>query len=155
MRPHLALASVIIIAISLSGLFGAAIWEWHEREALGQLHFPISCSAASQRLFNFATARLHSLNFNEAESAYSTIAQAEADCAIAYWGSTMLADHRHKGLRVETRTLASILADYPVILMKMDVQGAEEDILRQSRSLTCWKMEQSDYSEMDSPAGSR
>jgi hypothetical protein len=86
MRPHLALASLIIIAISLSGLFGAAIWEWQDREAFGQLHFPISCSAGSQRLFIFATARLHSLNFNEAERAYSTIAQAEPDCAIAYWG---------------------------------------------------------------------
>jgi hypothetical protein len=89
MRPHLALASLIIITISLSGLFGAAMWEWREREALGQLHFPISCSGASQRLFNFATARLHSLNFNEAEGAYSTIAQAEPDCAIAYWGIAM------------------------------------------------------------------
>ena len=89
MRPHLALASLIIIAISLSGLFGAAIWEWHERERLGQLHFPISCSAGSQRLFDFATARLHSLNFTEAERAYSTIAEAEPDCAIAYWGIAM------------------------------------------------------------------
>src|SRR5262249_5585906 len=28
MRPHLALASLIIIALSLGGLFAAAIWEW-------------------------------------------------------------------------------------------------------------------------------
>jgi hypothetical protein len=89
MRPHLALASLIIIAISLSGIFAAAIWEWHEREALGELHFPISCSAGSQRLFDFATTRLHSLNFNEAERAYFAIAKAEPDCAIAYWGIAM------------------------------------------------------------------
>jgi hypothetical protein len=89
MRPHLALASLIIIATSLSGIFAAAIWEWHQREALGELHFPISCSTGSQRLFDFATTRLHSLNFNEAERAYSTIAQAEPDCAIAYWGIAM------------------------------------------------------------------
>jgi hypothetical protein len=89
MRPHLALASLIIIAISLSGLFGAAIWEWRERETLGQLHFPISCSASSQRLFDFATVRLHSLNFTEAERAYSAIAETEPDCAIAYWGIAM------------------------------------------------------------------
>src|SRR5262249_42680002 len=86
MRLHLALASLIIIAISLGGLFAAAIWERHEQEALGQLHFPISCSASSQRLFDFATSRLHSLSFNEAERAYIAIAEAEPDCAIAYWG---------------------------------------------------------------------
>jgi hypothetical protein len=89
MRPHLALASLIIIAISLGGLLVAAIWERHEQEALGQLHFPISCGARSQRLFDFATSRLHSLNFNEAERAYSAIAEAEPDCAIAYWGIAM------------------------------------------------------------------
>jgi hypothetical protein len=89
MRTPLALASLIIIAISLGGLFAAAIWDWHQREALGELYFPISCGADSQRLFDFATSRLHSLNFNEAERAYSTIARAEPDCAIAYWGIAM------------------------------------------------------------------
>jgi hypothetical protein len=89
MRPHLAWASLIIIAISLGGLFAAAIWEGHEQEALGQLHFPISCSASSQRSFDFATSRLHSLNFNEANRAYTAIAEAEPDCAIAYWGIAM------------------------------------------------------------------
>jgi hypothetical protein len=89
MRPHLALASLIMIAISLCGLFAAAIWERHEQEALGQLHFPISCGASSQRLFDFATSRLHSLNFAEAERAYTAIAEAEPDCAIAYWGIAM------------------------------------------------------------------
>jgi hypothetical protein len=89
MRPHLALASLIIIVISLCGLFAAAIWEWQQREALGELHFPISCGADSQKMFDFATTRLHSLNFNEAERAYSAIAKAEPDCAIAYWGIAM------------------------------------------------------------------
>jgi hypothetical protein len=89
MRPHLAWASLMIIVISLGGLFAAVICERHEQEALGQLHFPISCSASSQRLFDFATSRLHSLNFNEAARAYTAIAEAEPDCAIAYWGIAM------------------------------------------------------------------
>jgi hypothetical protein len=89
MRPHLALASLIMIAIALGGLFAAAMWERHEQEALGQLHFPVSCGARSQRLFDFATSRLHSLNFSEAERAYRAIAEAEPDCAIAYWGIAM------------------------------------------------------------------
>jgi hypothetical protein len=89
MRPHLALASLIMIAVALSGLFAAAIWELHERQALGELHFPISCSAASQRLFDFATSRLHSLDFSESERSYSAIAKVEPDCAIAYWGIAM------------------------------------------------------------------
>jgi len=88
-RPHLTLASLIVVAISLSGLVAVIIWEWRQQEALGELHFPISCSADSRRLFEFATSRLHSLNFKEAERAYSTIAQAEPDCAIAYWGIAM------------------------------------------------------------------
>jgi hypothetical protein len=89
MRPHLAFASLIVIAISLSGLFGVSLWQWRERDALVELHFPISCSADSQRLFDLATVRLHSLNFNEAERAYSVLAKDEPDCAIAYWGIAM------------------------------------------------------------------
>jgi hypothetical protein len=89
MRAHLALASLIVIAIAVGGLFLVALWEMRRQAALGQLHFPISCNAGSQRLFDFATARLHSLSFNEAERAYTAIAEAEPDCAMAYWGIAM------------------------------------------------------------------
>src|SRR5207253_1307348 len=89
MRSNLALAALIITALALGGTLAVAIWDANEQEALGKVHFPISCSAAGQRQFDLATARLHSLRFNESERIYAAIAEAEPDCAIAYWGIAM------------------------------------------------------------------
>ena len=89
MRWRLAWAALLTIVLALGGIFFVVIWDAHEQERLGQVHFPISCSAASQRLFDFATARLHSLRFTESEQIYAAITAAEPDCAIAYWGIAM------------------------------------------------------------------
>lgn len=89
MRSRLALAALVTIAVALAGIFSAAIWDAGERSALGDVHFQISCSVTSQALFNSATARLHSLRYIEAERAYASIAGAEPDCTMAYWGIAM------------------------------------------------------------------
>jgi hypothetical protein len=84
MRPRLALAALVTIAVALVGIFAVPEWERAQKE--WYLHFPISCSAQSQRMFDDATARLHSLRFLEAQRAYTAISQAEPNCAMAYWG---------------------------------------------------------------------
>ena len=55
-------------------------------ERLGEVHFPISCSAAAQRQFDRATAMLHNFMYPRTVAAYSAIAAAEPSCAMAYWG---------------------------------------------------------------------
>lgn len=89
MRRHLGLASLVIIAISLCGTFLVAMWDLNRQEAVGQLHFPISCGTGSQRLFDLATSRLHTLRFADAQRAYTAIADAAPDCAMAHWGIAM------------------------------------------------------------------
>jgi hypothetical protein len=89
LRSYLALVALIIITLGLVGIFAVDLWYANELEGSGQVHFPISCSDASQRQFDFATTRLHTLRFNESERAYVAITEAEPDCAIAYWGVAM------------------------------------------------------------------
>ncbi|HTZ80192.1 MAG TPA: hypothetical protein VMC10_19940 [Stellaceae bacterium] len=55
-------------------------------ERLGEVHFPISCSAASQQAFDRATAMLHNFMYPRTVAAYSAITAAEPGCAMAYWG---------------------------------------------------------------------
>ncbi|MBV8751721.1 MAG: hypothetical protein JO328_02560 [Hyphomicrobiales bacterium] len=74
------------IALALGGVLLVAVLNENDQEKLGQVHFPISCTGASQRQFDLATARLHSFSFNEAERYYAAIAKADPDCAMAYWG---------------------------------------------------------------------
>jgi hypothetical protein len=62
-------------------------------EKLGQVNFIVSCSAASQKQFNRATALLHSFWYEEAENAYAAIAQHEPNCAMAHWGVAMSLYH--------------------------------------------------------------
>jgi hypothetical protein len=85
----LVLAALITIALALGGIFAVVIWDAEEQDRLAQVHFPISCSAASQRQFDIATSRVHELRFNESERIYAAIAAAEPDCAMAYWGVAM------------------------------------------------------------------
>src|SRR5215813_7898362 len=57
-----------------------------QEEKLGEVDFPISCSAAAQTQFNRAVAMLHSFFFPETVKAFTAIAQREPSCAMAYWG---------------------------------------------------------------------
>src|SRR6201987_3814942 len=57
-----------------------------QEEKLGNVNFPISCSAAAQMQFNRAVAMLHSFFFPETVKAFTAIAQQEPTCAMAYWG---------------------------------------------------------------------
>src|SRR3984893_19062055 len=55
-------------------------------ERLGEVDFPISCSAAAQQQFNRAVAMLHSFFFPETVNEFTAIAEKEPSCAMAYWG---------------------------------------------------------------------
>src|SRR5436190_23367926 len=60
-----------------------------EAEKIGQVSFPTSCAAAVQKPFERAVALLHSFWYIEAAKAFTAVAQADPDCAIAYWGLAM------------------------------------------------------------------
>ena len=52
----------------------------------GRVSFPISCSAQAQERFHQALAMLHSFHFPATGQAYAALADAEPDCAMAWWG---------------------------------------------------------------------
>jgi tetratricopeptide (TPR) repeat protein len=57
-----------------------------QEEKLGEVNFPVSCSAAAQAQFNRAVAMLHSFFFPETVKAFAAVAAQEPSCAMAYWG---------------------------------------------------------------------
>jgi tetratricopeptide (TPR) repeat protein len=52
----------------------------------GKVHFPISCSPATQQNFDLALAKLHSFFYPETIKAFTAITEAEPFCAMAFWG---------------------------------------------------------------------
>ena len=73
-------------ALALSGPVGS-----HEAEKLGNVNFPISCTAEAQQAFNRAVAMLHHFWFPQAGNAFAEIAKVDPQCAMAYWGTAISA----------------------------------------------------------------
>jgi len=61
---------------------------------LGKVHFPISCSAVSQKKFDVGLAMLHSFWYAKAEKAFTDLAASDSGCAMAHWGVAM--SHFHQ-----------------------------------------------------------
>ncbi|MGH7824587.1 MAG: hypothetical protein ACREQ7_05370, partial [Candidatus Binatia bacterium] len=58
-------------------------------DKLGQVHFPISCTAAAQKQFDRALAALHSFWYEEALRAFTVVTETDPNCAMGYWGIAM------------------------------------------------------------------
>ncbi|HKO82405.1 MAG TPA: hypothetical protein VJU78_18475, partial [Chitinophagaceae bacterium] len=56
---------------------------------VGTVTFTISGGEKVKKDFNFATALLHSFEYDEAEKVFSKIIEEEPNCAMAYWGVAM------------------------------------------------------------------
>jgi hypothetical protein len=83
----------LVLYVSLVALLGVMPVMAHEEagpsEKLGQVHFPISCSAAAQQQFDRAVALLHSFWYEEAVKAFAEVTQTDPHCAMGYWGISM------------------------------------------------------------------
>ena len=62
-------------------------------EELGQVNFPVTCTAAAQKQFNRAVAWLHSFEYEEAEKAFTEVTVTDPRCGMGYWGVAM--SHYH------------------------------------------------------------
>jgi tetratricopeptide (TPR) repeat protein len=87
--------TAVIFAVSL---FAVAQDEHHNHpagdpEKLGQVDFANSCAPAVQKQFTKAVAMLHSFWYDEASRQFQAVAQADPNCAIAWWGVAMNAWH--------------------------------------------------------------
>src|SRR5215831_18427705 len=83
MKVRASLAAVVLTVL-VSSMVGA-----HDGDRIGQVSFPISCSAAVQKPFERGVALLHSFWYLEAAKTFTAVAQSDPDCAMAYWGLAM------------------------------------------------------------------
>jgi tetratricopeptide (TPR) repeat protein len=60
-----------------------------DNKEVGNVSFIVSAKQSIQKQFNFATALLHSFEYDEAEKAFAKIIEEDPKCAMAYWGVAM------------------------------------------------------------------
>ena len=85
---------LFVFAVPILPAFAAdpsAPYQGTDLDRLGQVHFPVSCAGGIQPQFDRAVALLHSFWFPEIDKAFTDIAAADPDCAMAYWGVAMSA----------------------------------------------------------------
>ena len=58
-------------------------------DKVGEVSFPISCSAAAQKEFNRGVAILHSFFYPEAGKTFTKVTEIDPSCAMGYWGIAM------------------------------------------------------------------
>src|SRR5438309_8882248 len=56
---------------------------------VGSVSFPVSCSAAAQKIFSRSVAMLHSFWYEEAAKSFTAAAEQDPSCAMAWWGVAM------------------------------------------------------------------
>lgn len=59
-------------------------------ERLGDVNFPVSCTAAAQQEFNRAMALFHSFWFDPAKASFARVLQHDPACGMAHWGISIL-----------------------------------------------------------------
>jgi tetratricopeptide (TPR) repeat protein len=88
MKPHKRLLLTTLIAllwVSMATAQEKAV----QPEQLGEVHFPVSCSAAAQQQFDRAVALLHSFFFPETVKTFTVVTETDPTCAMGYWGLAM------------------------------------------------------------------
>jgi tetratricopeptide (TPR) repeat protein len=60
-------------------------------DQLGQVNFPVSCSAEAQANFHRAMALYHSFDWKRGKAAFEAIARLDPRCGMAYWGLAIVA----------------------------------------------------------------
>ena len=58
-------------------------------EALGAVHFAVSCDASVVEEFDRAVALLHHMTYPAALDAFQAVTQRDPECALGYWGAAM------------------------------------------------------------------
>src|ERR1700687_3624024 len=98
METSMKRGALLLAVVSLFGVFALADEGHHHEdltaEQLGTVHFPVSCTASSQKAFERGVALLHSFWYEEAEKEFVQIAEDDPACAMAHWGVAMSLWHQ-------------------------------------------------------------
>lgn len=78
--------SLAVATASPAWLYGADTPLNATAEKLGEVNFPVSCSADAQKEFNRAMALFHSFWFDPAKVAFAKVLEHDPGCGMAHWG---------------------------------------------------------------------
>jgi len=89
-------ASALLLSLALPLLAAAqsTLTKPAASERIGIVNFANSCAPSQQASFNRAVALLHDFTYQEAQSQFERIAQADPACAMAHWGIAMTQFHQ-------------------------------------------------------------
>jgi hypothetical protein len=59
-------------------------------QQLGEVNFPVSCSAAAQKDFDRAMALFHSFWFESAKESFARVLERDSECGMAHWGIAIM-----------------------------------------------------------------
>src|SRR5574341_558507 len=83
----------LLMVGTIMALLGASAATGQEKardfEKLGQVHFPVSCTAEAQKQFDRAVALLHSFWFDASAKGFAAVTETDPGCAMAHWGIAM------------------------------------------------------------------
>lgn len=80
--------SVLVLVVACTSSIGDRPQQ-HEGHSLGDVHFPVSCSAQAQVEFKRGIALLHHMTYPQARQAFQRAAAIDPRCAMAHWGFAM------------------------------------------------------------------
>src|SRR5215471_19059206 len=78
MRPNLGTFATALVAVTFATAACA--------QEFGRVHFETSCTPQAQEKFDRALAMVHSFVYPDSVAAFTEVATADPQCAIAYWG---------------------------------------------------------------------
>jgi tetratricopeptide (TPR) repeat protein len=96
------MARMTFLALLIGVLLGPGVLAQEEHhhgigeasEALGTVHFPVSCQAEVQAGFTRAVALLHSFGYEESRKAFAAVSEKDPRCGMAQWGIAMTYYHQ-------------------------------------------------------------
>jgi len=91
--------SLILALVMVLGFATSSAWAQHSEHAtprstppekLGEVSFPVSCTAAAQEDFNRAMAQFHSFWFEPAKESFAKVLERDRECGMAHWGIAIM-----------------------------------------------------------------
>src|SRR5262249_10543439 len=86
MKPNRSVRYAALIAGLLASAAVLPTRQASAAEQWGEVHFPVSCQAGVQQVFDQAVAMVHSFSFGDAAKTFTAVAHDDPNCAMAYWG---------------------------------------------------------------------
>jgi hypothetical protein len=123
----------------LTSAFAMTAWA----QELGRVHFQTSCTPQAQEKFDRGLAMVHSFVYPDSVAAFTEVAAADPQCAIAYWGIAI--SHRPNPLILPLA--AAVLKNGLEAVEKGKAIGAKTD--RERDWLAAIELYYKDYDKVD------